>query len=766
MPPEVSLATVVRFGVFDLDPDAGELRKAGIRLRLQKQPLEILKILVQRSGEVVTREELCSGIWSDDTFVDFDNNLNTAINKLRDVLGDTASSPRFIETVPRLGYRFIAPVTTNPYHDIAGLAPASRRTAKWKFIAVGLAVVALVAGTFWFPRSSRVPAQRTAILVADFANRTGDSVFDGTLRQGLSVQIEQSPWLNVVTEEQISETLHMMGRPGTAELSPEVAHEVCQRTNSEVAVDGSIALIGTQYDLVLRAVDCARGDLLGSAEERAQDKNHVLDAVSKLASTIRQKLGESLSSVRRYDTPLARATTASLEALQCYTQGVQAQAQRFDYTGSLHWFQQALEADHNFAMAYWSAGEAYGDLGESNSARSYMRKAFELREPVSQREKWLIEGGYYYFVLGDLDKARQSLELLIKVYPDTQSAHNSVADIAEMFGDYDTGLAEYRQGLQLSPKSSLFYRDVANTYLALGRIDDAVAVARAAGVDSNLASVLYSIAFYRNDRAEMTAQVAAASGKPGIEDLLIQLDADTAAYFGHLDKARSLSRRAAELAQRMHEKETSAQYDAASSLRDALLGKTREAGEQQAIARNYQGPGRDLTYGIALALSYSGDLKESQILTDNLAKDFPEDTIVHCNYLPTLRARIAIMQGTPERAIDSLVPARDCELGLPAYSYYNWPNLYPVYVRGEAYLAAHRGAEAVSEFQKIIDHRGIVLNEPIGALAYLQLGRAYAAAGSTAKAKAAYQDFLALWKEADADVPIMRQAKAEYAKLQ
>jgi eukaryotic-like serine/threonine-protein kinase len=786
--PKSAPTTVLRFGVFELDLEAGELRKAGGRLRLQKQPFEILRILVQRPAEIVTREELRAEIWSADTFVDFDNSLNTSINKLRDVLGDTSSSPRFIETVPRRGYRFIAPVTSNgaqeapapapsppppalppALQDPADSPPAAKRTRRVNRIrALALfLLVAAAAGLFWYRHRSDSPLQKGTIVLGGFVNRTGDSVFDGTLKQGLSVQLEQSPQLRVLPEEQLHDTLRMMGRADTVELTPDVTREVCERADAAVALNGSISLIGSRYDLILRAVDCSSGALLSSAEAQSPDKNRVLDAVSKLASDMRRKLGESLSSLRQYNTPLVSATTPSMAALQCYTQGVQSEAKDFDYKASLSWFQKATELDPHFAMAYWAIGDAYGAIGESNTSKLYIQKAFELSEPVSQREKWLIEGGYYYYVVGDLTAARRSFELMAKVYPDSQYAHNSVADMAETLGEYDTGLAEYQQALRLPPRSSFLYRDVSNTYLLMNRVDDALAEvqsAHAAGLDANLSAIVYSIAFYRDDRSEMTRQVASVAGKPEVEHLVLALDADTAAYFGQLDRARRLSQRAAESAERVGQNESSAQYYATSAIREGLFGNSDRALRQATDARKYSG-GRDLDYGVALAVSYSGNLNLAQKLTDAMAGRFAKDTIVQCDYLPTLRARIELMSLRPQQALDALAGAEPCDLSLPSYSYYNWPNLYSVYVRGEAYLAARRGVQAASEFQKILAHRGLVLNEPIGALAQLQLGRAYALSGDTVKERAFYEQFLRLWKDADPNIPVLNQAKAEYASL-
>ena len=762
------------FGDYELDCRTGELRRNGATLRLQPQPTKVLTILATRAGEVVTRQELADQVWGSDTYVDFEHGLNFAVRRIRSVLEDDPDNPRFLETIPKRGYRFIAPVISNGNgngHGAIGVqeSPPQPRGLGWQILVPAAALLVLVAiGAILYLRRTSAPLEKATIMIDGFVNRTGDPVFDETIRQGLAIQLEQSPMLRVVAEEQVRDTLKMMGQPAGAEFTPAVAREVCQRTNAAILLNGSIASVGNQYELVLQGVDCATGELSASAGARAQDKNHVLDAVSKLAADMRAKLGESLSSVRRYTTPLASATTPSLAALRCYTQGIQAQNNQFDYKESISWFQKAIELDPNFAMAYWSAGEAYGDLGETNTAKDYMRKAFELRDPVSQREKWLIEGDYYYHVVGDVVKARRSFELLASIYSDSQYAHNSVADIAEMLGDYNVGLNEYLAALRIPPQSSVSYRDVVNSYLALERIDDATAElksAHAAGLDTNLSAIRYSVAFYRGDRAVMAQEVAAATGKPGIEDLILELDADTAAYSGQLRKARSLSERAADSAERSAGKEISAQYYAASAVREALFGEADRAKQQATIAMKYDSD-RDIAYGIALAVALAGDLKQAQSFTDGLAKRFPEDTIAQCNYLPTLRGELALAHSHPEQAIAMLNAATSCELGLPSYSYYNWPNLYPVYVRGTAYLAAHLGDKAAAEFQKIVAHRGIVLTEPIGALAYLGLGRAYALSGDRERARTAYETFLALWQDGDRDVPILRQAKSEASKLQ
>ena len=760
-------AAILRFGAFDLDVRAGELRKKGVRIKLQEQPLHVLTVLLQHTGEVVSREELRSQIWPSDTFVDFDNSLNTAINKLRDALGDSADNPRFIETLPRRGYRFIAPISGNDQRPSA--SPTETPPTRSRRIVVSLSVVlaaaVIASGLYWRLRQARRLTEKDTIVVGDFTNSTGDAVFDGTLRQGLSVELEQSPFLRLVSEEQIQQTLRMMSRPTNTPLTPELAREVCQRTSSAAALEGSIALIGTQYSLTVRAVNCANGDSLASAEAQANDKSHVLDVLTNVASEMRRKLGESLSTMQKYNTPLVQATTPSLEALWAFNLGWKNLMGEVDAAAALPFFQRAAQLDPNFAMAYWGMSLAYSELGETASSAENVRKAFELREKLSDLEKLRIECQYY----GNPMKARRSCELGAQTYPRDPFFHFDLGAYSNFLGQYEAALREYRESLRLAPYSGNCYRNVAFTYLLLNRVQEAEGAAKEAhtkGLDSNLAPVLYGIAFYRDDTAGMARQVTTAAGKPGDEGLLFALEADTAAYFGHLGKAREFSRRAADAAELAGEKETAATYYAVSALREALFGNAADARRLATVAMGRSTSGRDLDYGVALALAYAGGEGRTQVLANDLGKRFSEDTVVQFNYLPTLLARLAVNHADTTQALDALGVAAPYEDGLAAIGYYNWPNLYPVYVRGQAYLAVHRGGEAAAEFQKILDHRGVVLNEPIGALAHLQLGRAYSLSGDSAKAKAAYQNFLALWKDADPDIPILKQAKAEYAKLQ
>src|SRR6266705_242079 len=586
---EVRSRSIRRFGVFEVDVRAGEVRKQGIRIKLQEQPFHLLTVLLQRPGEVVTREELRNQNWPADTFVDFDNSLNTAINKLREALGDSADNPRFIETLPRRGYRFIAPVTgvDGTARGSASGVSAAARTRSRK-IAVTVAVVVLAAGIagglVWRARQARHLTEKDTIVLGDFANSTGDAVFDGTLREGLSVQLQQSPFLSLVSGEGIQQTLQMMGQPANVRLTPEITREVCQRTSSAAALDGSIALIGTRYNLILKAVNCVNGDLLASTEAQANDKSHVLDALGKAASEMRTKLGESLSTVKKYNTPLDQATTPSLEALQAYT----LSGKSGDFPTAIPFLQRAIQLDPNFVLAYDQLGGAYQSIGETAMGAESMRKAFELRGRVSELEKLMVEADYYRAVTGDLLNARRSYVLGEQIYPREPGFRAGLGGIYMALGQHESALKEAQEVLHLLPYESMAFRFVAYTYLLLDRVEDAAATAREArvkGLDSALGPTVYAIAFYRNDVPEMARQVAAATGKTGEEDFLLALDADTAAYFGHLGRARELSRQASSSAKRAGENEASATYETVAALREGLFGNTDKAREQIRVAR-------------------------------------------------------------------------------------------------------------------------------------------------------------------------------------
>jgi eukaryotic-like serine/threonine-protein kinase len=608
---------------------------------------------------------------------------------------------------------------------------------------------------------------KDTIVLADFRNTTSDAVFDGTLREGLSVQLEQSPFLSIVSDQQVQQTLQMMGQKPDAKLTPEIAREVCQRTGSAAVLDGSITQIGTPYLLTVKALNCSNGESLVSTEAQATDKSHVLGALGTTASELRNRLGESLSTVQKFDTPLDEATTPSLEALQAYSRGRKTMTGKSDFAAAVLSFQRAASLDPNFAMAYSSLSNAYWFLGETTLGAENAKKAYELREHVSEREKFYIESNYYW-ATGDLEKARQAYELWAQTYPRDDVPLGYLSAIYQQIGEHDKALTKAQEALRRDSTSGLNYANLAFDYLNLNQLDQAQATAeeaQAKKLDSPyLRFCLYQLAFLQNDLAGMARQVAWAAGKPGVEDVLLASEANTAAYFGRLEEAREFSRRAVASAEQAKEQETAAGYEAEAALREALVGNAVEAKLRVTATRRLPGKGRDVLYGAALALALVGDAATAQKLCADLAKRFPEDTLVKFKYLPTIYAQLALNRSDFPKVINTLRVAVPYELGLTGGGAFS-PTLYPIYVRGQAYRAANRGSEAAVEFQKIFDHRAVVQNEPFGALAHLQLGRAYAMQGDTAKAKAAYQDFLTLWKDADPDIPILIAAKAEYAKL-
>ena len=633
---------------------------------------------------------------------------------------------------------------------------------RWLTAASAAILVGLIAGGWLlFSRKAHALTDKDTIVLADFTNTTGDTVFDGTLRQGLSVQLEQSPFLSIISDQQIQQTLKMMGREPDVTLAPEIARELCQRAGSAAVLDGSIAQIGTQYLLTLKAVNCVNGESLASTEAQASDKNHVLDALGKTALEIRNKFGESLSTAQKFDAPLERATTPSLEALQAYSLGRKAREEKGDPAAAVLLFQRAIRLDPNFAMAYAALGRSYINLGENKLASENTTKAYELRDRVSERERFFIESAYYDSVSGDLEKARQTYELWAQTYPRDDSPPRSLAVIYSNLGLYEKALAETQDSVRLNPGSGLNQSNLVTSLLNLNRLEEARSAADEAlakNLDSSfLRFCLYQISFLQNDSEGMAKQVAWGTAKPAVEDMLLDLEADTAAYYGQAGKARGFSRQAVASAKRGQEKEAAADFEANAALREALLGNKGEA-RQRAAAALALSTGQGAQYIAALALSLSGDTVWPQKVAQDLAKQLPEDTVTQFVGLPTLRAQLALSSSKAQEAIEILKVAAPYESGGALF-------LYPVYVRGQAYLAARQGSEAAVEFQKILGYRGAVGNHLIGALARLGLARAYALQGDTAKARAAYQDFLTPWKDADPDIPIFIAAKAEYAEL-
>ncbi len=646
---------------------------------------------------------------------------------------------------------------------------ATSRSKRWLWIAGAAAIIVALAagGYFFFHRNAPKLTDKDTLVLADFANTTGDPVFDGTLRQGLSAQLEQSPFLSLVSDERIAQTLTLMAKPKETRLTPDVAREVCQRTASAATIAGSISSLGSQYVLGLKALNCRTGDFIAEEQVTANGKEQVLKALGDAASALRSKLGESLTSVQNHDALPENVTTSSLEALQAYALGNETINVANDYPAGIPFFQKAISLDPNFAMAYLRLGQSYQPLSEGDRCAENTRKAYELRERTSESEKLAISSFYQLVVTGNLEAARTSYQLWTQTYPRDEEPQLYLWVVYTLMGDYEKAHAAALGALRLNPGSGNDYVDLAYSYQWIGQLDQAEATvreSRAHKIDSPwLPLILYTVDFLKQDAAGMDRQVAAATGKPGIDDQILFLQSETAAYRGQFTKAQELTRRAADSAARVDEKETAAEYEAHDAIREALAGNLAVATQQARTALATANSKQAEAFS-AIAFGLAGDAAQAERLAADLNKRFPEDTAVQFNFMPMARAAIALRSGDADRAIQALAATEPYELGEGnlAFTF----ALYPVYLHGEAYLAAKQGAAAAAEFQKILDHAGVVENEPIGALAHLGLARAYALSGDTAKAKIAYQGFLTLWKDADADSPLLKQAKTEFAKLQ
>jgi serine/threonine protein kinase/tetratricopeptide (TPR) repeat protein len=655
--------------------------------------------------------------------------------------------------------------------------PSTRRGAKtrlgrgWKVIVpAALAALGLSgAGFYYFHRAPRLTDKDTIVL-ADFANSTGDPVFDDTLRQGLAVQLEQSPFLSIVPEDRVQQTLRMMSQPADARVTPQLAREVCQRTASAAVLEGSIATLGNQYVLGLRAENCRTGKVLDDELVQATKKEDVLNALSEMASKFRARAGESLATVQQHDVPLEEATTSSLEALQAYSMGWKTNISAGVEAG-LPFMKRAVEIDPKFAMGYAALALYAGASGESDLATESIRKAYDLRERASDKERFFITAYYHGRGTGNQEKALQTCEQWAQVYPREWGAHTMLTGfVCPVLGRYEKGVEEGRKAIELVPDAYTGYYLLAYNFIYLDRLADVEDVLRRTSErkfeNSFLAHLRFDLAFLKGDSAGMQREVAAAQGKPGAEDVISDRQAFALAYTGRMQEARKWSQSAITLAQQAGHRERAALFETRAALWEGFFGNFSMA-KKTAMAALALAKNREDRYGAALVLAMAGDEAQAQSLADDLERDFPEDTSVRFYYLPTVRASLALNHGDTSKAIRFLQANVPFDLGVPrsaTFAYFG--ARYPVYLRGQAYLAARQGVEAAREFQKILDHPGITIGDAFGVLAHLGLARAYALTVDTAKARAAYQDFFTLWKDADPGIPVLKQAKAEYAKLQ
>jgi eukaryotic-like serine/threonine-protein kinase len=799
---------VYEFGPFRMDPDKQVLLRDGQLIAVTPKAFETLLVLVRRGREVVSKEELLKEIWPD-SFVE-EANLSQHIFKLRKALGDTLEGERYIVTLPGRGYRFAVPVRTiteggdvliaqmrsraqvlieeqvpEPVETQAALPPPSNSKPKWMLrsaIAAAIAIAGLglllrhhqtiplnardsvVPGAWEFPtffHRSRALTETDTVVLADFDNSTGDSVFDGTLRQGMAVQLEQSPFWSVISEQRMQQTLRLMGRSADARINLETARQICARTGSAAVIEGSIASLGTQYVLGLRAENCRGGDVLAEEQAQAARKEDVLGALDKTAISLRSKLGESLNSVEKYATPVEEATTSSLEALNAYSLGRKVFFEKGN-TAALPYLERAVELDPNFAIAYRALAAMYHNLNQPVRMAENVRRAYGLREKVSERERFYIESTYYWMGTGELEKAIAVDELWRQSYPRDYALYVHLGVIHTSLGNLEKALEETRESVRLEPNSGINYTNLCLGYINLNRLDEAEEMIKQAEErkleSEGLPEARYKIAFLRGDTAQMAHLMSAAMGKPGTEDVLLDAQANTEAWHGRWKYARQLTRRAMSSAEQNEAKETAAGYEARMALSEVESGMREEA-RADAYAAIKLASNRDVLEGVALALALAGDTAVAEKLAAELDRTFPLDTLVQRYRLPAISATVALQHKDAKRAVELLQVTGPIELG-------DNGAFFPIYLRGEAYLMLRDGNAAAAEFQKFIDHRGRVGNFPWGALARLQLARACALSGDKTKAKIAYQDFLTLWRDADPDIPVLKQAKVEYAKLQ
>jgi serine/threonine protein kinase/tetratricopeptide (TPR) repeat protein len=689
-----------------------------------------------------------------------------------------AASSGSVAAAPDSGSRPVAPVAASGSGSAAaassgtssgtvtpaiGAVPAVPKKS-WTIpaVAAALLIAALIGGGLFF-RSHRANAltEKDTVVLADFVNTTGDSVFDGTLKQGLAVQLEQSPYLNLLRESRIRDALRFMGRPPDTRLSNDVAREICMREGAKAMLTGSIASLGTHYVITLSALNAQTGDVLAREEKEAESKEQVLKSLDQAASSLRGKLGESIGSVQKFATPLEQATTSSLEALQAFSLG-QAEHQRLEDAKAIPHLKRAVELDPNFALAHATLGVAYNNLTQQGLADSFITKAFDLKERASERERLYISSHYYDIVTGDLGKAIEIYEQWVQTYPRDAAPRDNLALRYQAIGQQEKALASSSEAMRIDPKDVYASQNVADAYERLNRFDEARAVAEQAAAQNMGRSVhftLFDLAFIRGDEAAERHELELAAGKPD-EPIMLLIHAHAECSMGRLERARDAFTQSESASQRLGYKEFNGIIQAEQAQCEAELGNRKEARQEisDALALSED---RGTRTNVMQLLARTGDTARSQKVADDLVRDYPADTLLNKVFVPLAQATSDLQRNQPAQAVARLETARPYELGSDPASAHYWVN----YIRGEAFLGSKQGANAAAEYQKILDHRGVAPLDVTYNLSHLGLGRAYALQGNTTAAKSAYQDFFAAWKDADPDLPVLKQAKAEYEKL-
>jgi DNA-binding winged helix-turn-helix (wHTH) protein/tetratricopeptide (TPR) repeat protein len=778
-----------RFGPFQLDVRERRLSRGAEVIPLRLKVFDTLCVLVENAGRLVTKQELLDTVWPD-TAVE-ENNLNHNVSVLRKALGEKATGQQYIETVPRMGYRFVAAVEIAELPGPSGASaaepgegtdadralptdatpPAARERGRRTVLALVAVVIATVASSVYLIRNlSLGPAaaltDKDSVLIADFVNTTGDEVFDGTLRQAVAVQLGQSPFLNIVSEERVRETLRYMARLPDDRVTRDVGREIAQRQGIKAVLVGSIASLGRNYVISLEAVSAASGETVAREQVEAESREQVLARLGEAATRLREKLGESLASIEKFSAPIEQATTPSLEAFKAYDLG---RRRHFagQYFEAIPLYRRAVELDPNFAIAYAGLGITYGTAREYDLAAQFSRRAFELRERVSEREKFYISLRYYMDVLDDGDRAIEVLELWKQTYPRDFAPRTNLAARYSAIGRYQEALEEARAGLRLNPDAGVAYAGLAHTSLCLGRHQEARAAieqAQARKIDPPYSRyMLYGIALMQGDAAAMQQQVDRVAGTPA-EAGMLAMQSVTAAHAGRMREARELTKRAIELARSRGLVEGAGVYSAGDALWEAAYGNCREA--RQAVDRTlalYQG--RFALSWSALAVAMCGDAIRAGKLADEMAGRFPEDSFFKASWLPMVHAAVSLHRGDAASAVEQLQKTERVELGTNAA-------LWPAYLRGLAYLDQRAEAKAGLEFQKILDHKGVLVPKDFNPaamilypLAYLGRARAASRGGDVGSSRAAYEALIELWRDADSDSPIVAAARREYRQL-
>ena len=768
-----------RFGPFQLDVRERRLSRGAELIPLRLKVFDTLRVLVENAGRLVSKDELLTAVWPDTTVEE--NNLNHNISVLRKALGEKATGQQYIETVPRVGYRFVAPVEVAlpevplppvvADEPVVPSAPPPQRQANRALFAAVTIVIALAA---WFlytsrPRTTAPNAplgERDTILIADFTNTTGDEVFDGTLRQAVAVSLGQSPFLNVVSDTRVREMLRYQGRSPDERVTQDVAREMAQRQGVTALLFGSIASLGSHYVITLEALNAASGEAIAREQAEAENRELILRRLNDATTRMREQLGESLVSIEKFSAPIEQATTTSLEAFKAYDLGRQKHfAGR--YFEAIPLLKRAVELDPDFAVAYAALGISYVTAREYDLGAQSSQRAFELRDRVSEREKFYISLRYYMDVLSAGDRAIEVLELWKQTYPRDFLPRTNLSARYAAIGHYEEALDAAREGLQLNPDAGVAYAAVAHVLICLGRLGEAGAV-----IEEALARkteppyshyMLYAIALMKDDHAGAAEQIKRVAGSPA-EGGMLALESIAASYAGRLSEARQLATRAVDLSKGSGLEENAGTFAAGQALWEASYGNCRDAG-QAATRALALSRGRYALSWSALALAVCGDEIRAGKLAEEMAGRFPDNSFFKSSWLPLVRAALAMHRGDVNSAIDRLKSTEPAEVGIDV-------SLWPAYLRGLAFLQQHADANAMREFQKVLDHKGVLVPKDLTLAAMTLyplalLGRARAAAriGDADTSRASYEALAAIWKRADADLTIARAAEREHGEL-